>query len=118
MNRNVAVGGTTHKVNIGGFTGFITINEDPGEVFIHDFGKLGSTMQAWTDAFAIMLSLYWQTGQPLTDLAERFVKKTFEPNGKTDNPAIPECDSLPDYIFRWLALRWDDPDLKAILEMA
>jgi ribonucleoside-diphosphate reductase alpha chain len=109
--------GVTHKVRIGEFTGFITINEDPGEVFIHDFGKLGSAMQGWADAYAIMVSLYWQAHGNLLPIATRFAKKRFQPCGKTDNPEIPTCDSLPDYIFRWLALRWDDPDLKAILEM-
>lgn len=107
--------GVTHKVRIGDFTGFITVNEDPGEVFIHDFGKLGSAMQGWADAYAIMVSLYWQSKGDLYTIAERFAHKSFEPCGPTDNPDIPSCASLPDYIFRWLALRWDDDDLKSIL---
>ncbi len=109
--------GVTHKVQIGGFTGFITVNEDAREIFIHDFGKLGSAMQGWSDAYAILLSRYWQSGASLHDLATSFVSKRFEPHGATDNEAIPSCWSLPDYILRYLALRWDDDVMKGILEM-
>lgn len=98
--------GTTHKVRIGGVNGFITITEDedgPVDIFIHGFGKLGSAMQGWADAFAIMLSKYAQQGGDLQGLARKFQEKRFEPFGPTDNPDVPYCDSLPDYILRYVA---------------
>lgn len=114
--------GVTHKVQIGGFKGFVTVNVtsdgDPFEVFIHDFGKLGSTMQGWADAFAIMLSIYIQAGGDVGRLAHRFARKSFEPYGKTDNPNIPWCDSLPDYVFRYLSLIYPDLNLEEIWSTA
>lgn len=110
--------GVTHKVQIGGVKGFITITENehgPVDIFIHGFGKLGSAMQGWADAFAIMLSKYTQQGGSLSDLAEKFRAKRFEPFGPTDNPNIPYCDSLPDYILRYIAQTTHNEHLAAVL---
>lgn len=108
--------GVTHKVRIGGMSGFITANTyDDGElaeVFIHGFGALGSTMQGWADSFAIMLSIARQSGADLSRIAHKFAHKRFDPSGPTDNPEIPYCYSVPDYILRWLALRFGDEDLR------
>lgn len=119
LNRDRA--GLTHKVTIGGMSGFITANTYPdgtlAEVFIHGFGVLGSTMQGWADSFAIMLSLSMQTGGDLASLARKFAHKRFDPSGPTDNPAIPTCYSVPDYILRWLALRYGDDALRTELSL-
>lgn len=114
--------GLTHKVTIGGTRGFITANSDDDgrvrEVFVHGFGVLGSTMQGWADSFAIMLSINLQTGGDLGILFRKFAHKRFDPAGPTDNPAIPECSSVPDYILRWLALRFGDEALRQELVRA
>src|ERR1700760_2881007 len=98
--------GITHKVHIEGMAGYITANvwEDGSlrEVFVHGFGKLGSTVQGWTDSFAILVSLALQQGMTLPELAKRFAYLKFEPHGYTDNPKIPKCWSVPDYVFRYL----------------
>lgn len=114
--------GVTHKVHVSGMVGYVTMNiDDDGalrEVFIHGFGTYGSTLQGWADSFAIMLSIALQRGTPLTALAPKFLNKRFDPAGKTDNPEIPWCNSIPDYIFRLLALRFHDDDLRGMLTRA
>jgi ribonucleoside-diphosphate reductase alpha chain len=112
--------GKTHKVHIEGMAGYVTANtwEDGSlrEVFVHGFGKLGSTIQGWTDSFSILTSIALQEGVSLSDLARRFAYLKFEPYGMTDNPKIPKCYSVPDYIFRWLALEFGDEKLQKELD--
>lgn len=104
--------GITHHVTIGGMKGYITANPqengEVGEIFIHGFGQLGSTNAGWTNAFAIMVSIALQFGTELPMLARKFAHMKFEPNGETDNPEIPHCHSIPDYIFKWIAKRRND----------
>ena len=109
--------GITTRVNIGGMSGYIVANwtdEDDGvfEVFVHGFGKMGSVVQGWTDAFAIMLSLGLQNGLHLETFAPLLVQMKFEPKGETDNPDIPECHSIPDYIAQWLVLKFGSRELQ------
>jgi len=112
--------GLTHRVVIGGMDGYLTANPRPEEgpikeIFIHGFGKLGSTNAGWTNAFAIMLSIGLQFGTELPMLARKFAHMKYEPNGETDNPEIPHCHSIPDYIFKWIALHYGTPQLRAQL---
>lgn len=108
--------GITHAVKIGGMKGYLTANysdeAELQEVFVHGFGKLGSTVQGWTDCFCIMLSLALQAGLPLKNFAPRLTQMKFEPNGETDDPKIPHCYSIPDYIARWLVHHFGDTKLK------
>lgn len=111
--------GTTHAVHIGGMQGYITANQHEdgslGEIFIHGFGQLGSTNTGWVNSFSIMLSIALQYGAELPMLARKYAHVKFEPYGETDNPDIPYCRSIPDYVFRWLALWFGDEDLHAEL---
>jgi ribonucleoside-diphosphate reductase alpha chain len=43
-------------------------------------------------------------------MVNKFSHMRFEPNGFTKNPEIPVAKSIIDYIFRWLASRFLDPD--------
>lgn len=76
-------------------------NGSPGEVFIK-VGKEGSTLQGVFDAIGIQTSLLLQVGVPLPRIAEKMIGMKFVPEGKTDNPDIPQVQSIIDYIFRWL----------------
>jgi ribonucleoside-diphosphate reductase alpha chain len=109
----------THKVTIGDHEGYITagLYDDGslGELFVAGFGKAGSTQVGWINSWAIAVSIALQYGTPLADLAAKYHAMKFEPSGETDNPAIPTCLSIPDYIFRWLVLRFGDEPLKAEL---
>lgn len=73
----------------------------PGELFIK-VGKEGSTLRGLLDVIGIQTSLLLQTGMALREIAAKMKDVTFEPSGRTDDPSIPECSSMVDYIFRWM----------------
>ncbi|MGC2792193.1 MAG: vitamin B12-dependent ribonucleotide reductase, partial [Candidatus Sulfotelmatobacter sp.] len=99
----------THKFNIGGHEGYITVglypNGEPGELFI-TMAKEGSTVSGLMDSFALATSIALQHGVPLKLLCEKFAHTRFEPSGWTSNPDIGFAKSIMDYIFRWLQLRF------------
>ncbi len=99
----------THKFNIGGHEGYITVglypDGNPGELFI-TMAKEGSTVSGLMDSFALTTSIALQHGVPLKLLCEKFAHTRFEPSGWTSNPDIGFAKSIMDYIFRWLQLRF------------
>ena len=99
----------THKFNIGGHEGYITVglypNGEPGELFI-TMAKEGSTVSGLMDSFALAVSIALQHGVPLKLFCEKFAHTRFEPSGWTSNPDIGFAKSIMDYIFRWLQLRF------------
>ncbi len=99
----------THKFSIAGHDGYVTVGlyEDgkPGEIFIV-MSKEGTVISGLLDAFATSISLALQYGVPLEDLVKKFSHMRFEPAGITSNPKIRFAQSILDYIFRWLALRF------------
>ncbi len=99
----------THKFEVGGHEGYITVglHDDgvPGEVFI-TMAKEGSTVGGMMDAFATAISLCLQYGVPLDALTRKFSHQRFEPGGMTANPDIPFAKSIVDYIFRWLDINF------------
>jgi ribonucleoside-diphosphate reductase alpha chain len=103
----------THKFDVQGHEGYITVGlyEDgsPGEIFL-TMAKEGSTISGLMDAFATQTSFALQYGVPLGFMVNKFIHMRFEPNGFTRNPEIPIAKSIIDYLFRWLASRFLDPD--------
>jgi ribonucleoside-diphosphate reductase alpha chain len=99
----------THKFNVGGHEGYITVglypSGDPGELFI-TMAKEGSTVSGLMDSFSCAISLALQHGVPLKMLCEKFAHTRFEPSGWTNNQDIGFAKSIMDYIFRWLQLRF------------
>jgi ribonucleoside-diphosphate reductase alpha chain len=99
----------THKFNIGGHEGYITVglypDGEPGELFI-TMAKEGSTVSGLMDSFALATSIALQHGVQLKLLCEKFAHTRFEPSGWTSNPDIGFAKSIMDYIFRWLQLRF------------
>ncbi|MGL6196321.1 MAG: vitamin B12-dependent ribonucleotide reductase, partial [Thermoguttaceae bacterium] len=95
----------THKFNIAGHEGYITVglypDYRPGELFI-TMAKEGSTIGGLMDCFGTAISMSLQYGVPLKVYAEKFSHTRFEPQGYTKNPDIPIAKSIVDYIFRWL----------------
>src|ERR1700751_79292 len=77
----------------------------PGGIFI-TMAKEGSTISGLMDSLAPAISFNLQYGVPLKFLVDKFAHVRFEPSGWTGNPKIPYAKSIPDYIFRWLALRF------------
>jgi ribonucleoside-diphosphate reductase alpha chain len=105
----------THKFSIGGHEGYLTVgmydDGTPGELFVV-MAKEGSVVSGLMDSFATAISLSLQYGVPLQVLADKFSHTRFEPSGFTGNPDIPIAKSITDYIFRWLALKFDKPTLE------
>lgn len=102
----------THKFDIGGQKGFVTVGyypdengdgdpQRPGELFI-TIQKQGSTLQGFADAWARSVSMLLQYGVPVSEIARMFAWHKFEPRGYTTNADIPRADSIVDYIARWL----------------
>jgi ribonucleoside-diphosphate reductase alpha chain len=99
----------THKFNIGGHEGYITVglykDGQPGEIFI-TMAKEGSTVSGLMDSFACAASIALQHGVPLKLLCEKFAHTRFEPSGWSTNQDIGFAKSIMDYIFRWLQMRF------------
>ncbi len=106
----------THKFDIAGHEGYITVglypDGQPGEIFLK-MAKEGSTVSGLMDSFATTVSVALQYGVPLKDLVNKFAHVRFEPSGFTGNQEIPIAKSIIDYIFRWLGSRFLDTDAKA-----
>ncbi|MFH1056840.1 MAG: vitamin B12-dependent ribonucleotide reductase [Candidatus Micrarchaeota archaeon] len=103
----------THKFNVGGHEGYITVGlyEDgrPGEIFV-TMAKEGSTLSGMMDAFSTAISISLQYGVPLKVMVKKFSNMRFEPAGVTNNEQIRFARSILDYIFKWLALKFLDKD--------
>ncbi|MCC5830677.1 MAG: hypothetical protein JJU36_14620 [Phycisphaeraceae bacterium] len=95
----------THKFQIGGQEGYLTIGlfEDgrPGEIFVK-IAKEGSTLSGLLQAFCRAFSLALQFGLSLEEATRRFKGMRFEPMGPTSNPSIPKASSIIDYIARYI----------------
>ncbi len=99
----------THKFKVGSHEGYLTVGlykeGMPGELFI-TMAKEGSTVSGLMDSFACAVSIALQHGVPLRLLVNKFAHTRFEPSGWTQNPEIGYANSIMDYIFRWLDLRF------------
>src|SRR3954462_3653946 len=111
----------THKFDIAGHEGYITVglypDGQPGEIFLK-MAKEGSTVSGLMDTLATMTSISLQYGVPLRDLVNKFSHMRFEPAGFTGNSEIPIAKSIVDYVFRWLGSRFlskDDRDALGII---
>jgi len=107
----------THKFNIGGHEGYITVGKyedgQPGEIFIK-MAREGSTLSGIMDGFALSVSIGLQYGVPLKVLVDKFIHTRFEPSGFTGNPDIPYAKSVFDYIARWLGMKFISDQYKAL----
>lgn len=99
----------THKFAIERHEGYLTIglypDGRPGEIFIK-MAKEGSTISGMCQAFCRAFSLALQHGLTVNDAVIRFKGMRFEPMGFTSNPEIPECQSIVDYVARYLELHF------------
>ncbi len=79
-----------------------------GEIFI-DTSKEGELVKALMNNFAIAVSLGLQYGVPLDEFISAFIGTKFEPSGKvTGNDRILSATSILDYIFRELAISYQN----------
>lgn len=99
----------THKFNIAGVEGYLTVGLDaqgvPREIFLK-IAKAGSTLSGMCQFSCRSFSLALQHGLSVEDAVVRFKGMRFEPMGPTANPDIPEALSIADYIARFLELHF------------
>ena len=107
--------GFTHKFEVGGTEGYVTVNHypdgRPGEMFIK-VSKGGSQIDGLLDFSAILISMLFQYNVPIDVLISKFKGVRFEPSGRTDHPLIPMVTSIPDFLFRLLEMEFGDEDAK------
>lgn len=101
----------THKFDIGGQEGFITVGfyDDMrvGEVFLQ-LAKEGATVNGFAAVLGRAISAGLQRGVPLQVYISQLINTTFAPQGFTPNKAIKTCHSVPDYLAKFLTT-YDDP---------
>lgn len=99
----------THKFSVNGHEGYLTIglysDGTPGEIFIK-ISKAGSALSGMCQAFCRAFSLAMQHGLSLDEAVVRFKGMRFEPMGATSNPAIPEAESIVDYVAKYLEIEF------------
>lgn len=107
-----------HRFRVGGCNIYLHVglfdDGSPGEIFLRA-SKWGSTIAGMIDSWAIAVSRLLQYGVPVAEIAKDNRGNRFEPNGLTNNPQLPTCTSIPDYVVRWLELHYSekpnpDPD--------
>jgi hypothetical protein len=102
----------THKFMIARHEGYLTIglypDGRPGEIFIK-MAKEGSTISGMCQAFCRAFSLAIQHGLSIEESVARFKGMRFEPMGPTNNPDIPEAQSIVDYVARFLEVHYAVP---------
>jgi ribonucleoside-diphosphate reductase alpha chain len=76
----------------------------PGEIFL-TVGRAGDVWKAY-DASMIAISLGLQYGIPLETFIDKLEFTQFEPRGITKNEQIPIAKSIPDYLARWLRMKF------------
>jgi ribonucleoside-diphosphate reductase alpha chain len=110
--------GHTTEVTIGGEQFWLVANAGTdgslGEVFIR-WGKHGSGAAGLMDLYGSALSMALQHGIPLADLIRTSLSLRFAPDGRTDDPDIPQVGSVADYVARRLAIDWLPVDERASL---
>ena len=104
--------GYIQKVTIGNLKVYLHRGEYEdgkiGEIFI-DTSKEGELVKALMNNFAIAISLGLQYGVPLDEFINAYVNTKFEPSGKvTGNDRILSASSILDYIFRELAISYQN----------
>ena len=104
--------GYIQKVTIGNHKVYLHTGEYEdgkiGEIFI-DTSKEGELVKALMNNFAIAISLGLQYGVPLDEFISAYVNTKFEPSGKvTGNDRILSASSILDYIFRELAISYQN----------
>lgn len=85
-------------------------NGQPCEVFLKT-SKTGSTLQGALDMTAIMISHALQFGMPVSKICSALIDMRFDPMGMTDDPDVPNCSSIGDYIAKKLAHDYPALDL-------
>jgi ribonucleoside-diphosphate reductase alpha chain len=115
----------THKIHVRGHLGehegYVTVGTYSdgmlGEMFLEGFGRLGGFTQNVLSAWATSVSVGLQYGVPLEVLMRKHVGHCDETGGivvpSPEEPlVIRSCDSIIDYIARWVISQFGSVDLQ------
>ncbi len=107
-----------HKFTISGHDGYIVAGMRPdgtlGEIFIHGFGKQGSAVDGFMQAWARTFSIALQYGAPVDKLCAKLVLMGFEPSGSQKHgtiegdPRIDQAPSVISYICQWIHMKFGE----------
>ena len=102
---------STHKVTVGQMWLYLTIgteNKSPRTVrqVSMDAGKEGGIIDGLLKTVGETASLALRYDVPLKEVVELWRGYGFPPDGFTQNPDIPHAKSIPDYVARFLELRF------------
>ena len=121
----------THKFDIAGHEGYITIglydDGKPGEIFV-TMHKTGSTIRGLMDAWATSMSLNLQYGTPVDVLFKKFRHQKFEPAGFVKNVdggvlddkgiKIRTASSIVDYVSQFMLNHFGESSGKLNFEVS
>lgn len=90
---------------------YLTANTYPdgrvGELFVKPAQQNDEMVDQWSRAVSVMI----QRGATTAELVNLFAFTKFQPAGRTDNPDLPFCHSLVDYIVRFLDMKFGKPEV-------
>ncbi len=116
----------THKIHVrsslGEHEGYVTTGRYDdgtiGEFFVEGFGRSGGFTQNALAAWATSFSIAVQYGTPWEKLVRKHIGQSDETGGivvpEKDGEPVPfrTCDSIVDYIAKWLVLTYGSVDLQ------
>lgn len=106
--------GEVDKVNV-----YITCNayDDgrPAEIFLI-INNADARMVGFSGSWAIATSLDLQSEVPFSKVFEKFFNQNFPPQGATNNPDIPMCKSIPDFVVKWIQKQFPDRSSEVICQ--
>jgi ribonucleoside-diphosphate reductase alpha chain len=94
--------------HIGGHKGYAHAGLHLGkvvEIFVR-MNNPGSAIEGMVNTWCIAFSKALQGGESLEKMVSLTKNHRFEPNGFTGDKDIPICTSIPDFVVRWLELRF------------
>ncbi|GAA4847153.1 TSCPD domain-containing protein [Saccharopolyspora rosea] len=99
--------GRTVRFEVGGVRGHLITNAYPdgrlGEIWVR-VDEASSPLNGFLDVLSAAVSIGLQHGVPLEQYVTKYVGTRFDPCGPVSDPDIGHASSLPDYLFRRLAL--------------
>ena len=99
----------TESNKTGQTKGHLILNKYPdgrlGEGFLY-LNTVDEGMRGFARVAMTLFSVSLQNSEALRTVLDKFSFHRFEPAGFTDNPEIPTCTSIPDYINRFIHLKF------------
>lgn len=88
------------------FDGYIVLAHYEGHLsYVQVFSaKSGTVVHGLLNALSENINMHLDAGMPVPELVEMLEDQTFSPKGETDDPDVPRCTSVPNYIGQRIRL--------------